>query len=305
MNPNRFVLCRPQGGLNDILCQIEIVCRYAEKFDRTVVVDTNYHSTRFIRDRFSRYFATIDSRLILDLLHVQSKLAHIHAVIPQNLANDWTGYDAYFDRELGYFVEKKSRLPITFDFAKDYTEPLLIHHASGRLPGASLSALSRMRLQQELADVLTQRLNRIGSDYAGIHIRNTDYQTNYPTLISQLRSHPGISSCRNLFVATDDFRCLEFCRSAFPNINIFSFSNLPNEPGRPIHRLLAEDDPYERNKDAILDLLMLALADEYFFLEVKENRWGNRYSGFSVLALDLRNSRPALDRLLSRSPSKL
>jgi hypothetical protein len=37
----RLLVCRPQGGLKDMLCQIEQCCRYAERFDRTVLVETD------------------------------------------------------------------------------------------------------------------------------------------------------------------------------------------------------------------------------------------------------------------------
>jgi hypothetical protein len=38
--PQRYVLCRPQGGLNDVLCQVELCRRYAAQHGRTLVVDT-------------------------------------------------------------------------------------------------------------------------------------------------------------------------------------------------------------------------------------------------------------------------
>jgi hypothetical protein len=82
--------------------------------------------------------------------------------------------------------------------------------------------------------------------------------------------------------------------------NVISFSKLPCESGRPIHRLTECDDVYQRNRDAILDQSMLALSHEFIFLEVNQNRWGVRYSGFSLLALDLRNSKAILSELISR-----
>jgi hypothetical protein len=177
----------------------------------------------------------------------------------------------------------------------------LVHHNSGRVPGASLAALSRMRLHDRLADELTNRLNIIGSDYVAIHIRNTDYQTDYRSLLTWLKTQDALSNCGKLFVATDDIRCLEVCRTTFPEVKVFSFAKLPDEPGRPMHRLSEQDEAYQRNKDAILDLLMLALSRQYAFTSLKENRWRAKYSGYSVLAFELRDSKTTLDRLLCRS----
>jgi hypothetical protein len=106
MKLDRLVLCRPQGGLNDVLCQIERVCQYAEAFNRTVVIDTNHHSTHSIKDRFSRYFVSKQERLILDATEVEPQLKDI-GVVPSFLAGELRQYDAYFDHDLASFVEKK------------------------------------------------------------------------------------------------------------------------------------------------------------------------------------------------------
>jgi len=297
MKISRVVLCRPLGGLNDVLCQIGIVCRYAEKFDRSIIVDTNHHSTSYIKDHFSRYFISKQERLVLNLIEVESKLKNV-GVVPHFLSNDLLRYDVKFDWDRGYFVESNTGQPVTFDFTKDYTEPLLVHHMSGRQHGASLAALSKLRLQTNLRDELTKRLSSINSNYVAVHIRNTDYKTNYQSLLNQLKHHNAMRDCENLFVATDDIACLEYCRHLFTGINVISFSKLPQESGLPIHRLSERDDIYERNKDAILDLLMLALSRNLFFLEINQNQWGARYSGFSILALDLRNSATVLKGLI-------
>jgi hypothetical protein len=299
MNLDRVVLCRPQGGLNDVLCQIERVCRYAERFNRTAIIDTNHHSTYSIKDQFSRYFVSRQKSVILDSTEIESRLRNV-CVVPNFLAGDCHRYAAHFDHEVGYFVESTTRKPITFDFAKDYAEPLLVHHASGRIDGDSVAALSRLRLRNDLRDELIKRLKSIGQNYVSIHVRNTDYTTDYRSMLNQLKAHPALLNCEKLFVATDDIACLLFFRNMFPDIKIVSFSELPQESGLPIHRLSERDNVYERNRDAILDLLMLACSSTFIFLQLNENRWGTRYSGFSILARDLRNSKKVLAGLISR-----
>jgi hypothetical protein len=44
---------------------------------------------------------------------------------------------------------------------------------------------------------------------------------------------------------------------------------------------------------------MLALSHKFIFFEINQNRWGAKYSGFSRLALDLRNSATVLNGLIS------
>src|ERR1700751_3969783 len=107
MKINRLVLCRPQGGLNDVLSQIERVCRYADKFDRDVIIDTNYHSTIYIKDHFSRYFVSRQKRLVLDLTKIEFDLKNV-SVVPHFLTSDVLRYDAHFDRQLRCFVEQNT-----------------------------------------------------------------------------------------------------------------------------------------------------------------------------------------------------
>ena len=109
------------------------------------------------------------------------------SVVPNFLAGDCHRYDAHFDFELGYFVERTTRKLITFDFDKDYAEPL-VHHGSGRVNGASVAALSRLRLHDNLSDELIRRLKSICTNYVSIHIRNTDYTTNYQPLLNQIKN---------------------------------------------------------------------------------------------------------------------
>lgn len=85
MNKNRLLLCRPLGGLNDILCQIESCCRYAERFGRTVVVETDFHCTKSFRDDFSRYFVSLQDRLVLSANGIRGGLDQT-AVFPGFIA---------------------------------------------------------------------------------------------------------------------------------------------------------------------------------------------------------------------------
>ena len=80
-----------------------------------------------------------------------------------------------------------------------------------------------------------------------------------------------------------------------------SFSRAISTDGGPIHHEhLAGDTAFARNRDAILDLLMLALAKELVLFELEPNKFGIRHSGFSVLAKDLRSANSILKGLIGR-----
>ncbi len=292
MNRNRLLLCRPQGGLNDILCQIGKCCDYAEKFDRTVVVDTNCHCTEFFKDSFSRYFVSTDACLVLDPaeIHIDVDSVEVH---PQFITGQVGTYTARFEPRVRNFVDKETGQLLSFDFTKDYPQPLLVHHASGRNSFAT-TALSRLRVRDNIVGVLRERVREIGASYTGLHIRNTDYNTEFEPKIALLKGKIN----GPVFVATDNRDTLAHCKCAFGEERVHSFARLPVVAGETLHHLSGYTDAYQRNVDAILDLLVLALAKDFYIFELMQNRLGHRVSGFSELAANLRRSAPVLRNLI-------
>jgi len=299
MTTERLLLCRPLGGLNDMLCQIENACRYAERFDRTLIVDTRHHSKTYFRDSFSTYFTSRQDRLVLDAEAALGALDRLE-VFPHFLAGRVGAYAVRFDRELRRFVEDQTGLIPSFNFDRDYGEQLLVHHASG---GGThgVRALARLRLRPDLVDVLVQRHGQIGPDYSGVHVRNTDYKARYErTMVSG-----KIDLSKPIFLATDNRATLAYFLSIFGAERIHAFARLPEAAGERLHHIDDAADAYERNRDAILDVLLLGLASRLYLFELEPNAYGARYSGYSVLAANLHNSKPALRDLISTDPAVL
>lgn len=291
----RLLLCRPQGGLNDLLSQVEKCARYAERTGRTLIVDTNYKSSAFFKDDFSEYFVSRQRRLILGTSAVDSSLEQLR-VFPEALSGRVNSYEARQNLQTHQFCDADSGLPLTFDFAKDYPHQVLVHQQAGGSRDSVFSLL-RMTLQNRVADELVRRVTEIGGAYAAIHIRHTDYQTDYEHPLASLAQ----ASVDRLFVATDNRQVIEDFCTRMGRGRIFSFSALPQSAGQPAQTLdLSEADRFRRNQDAIIDLLMLALSRQLHLLPLKQNRFGTKYSGFSVLAHQLWSSKTILKHLLSR-----
>ena len=299
MNAARLVLCRPQGGLNDMLCQIERTCRYAERFDRTVVVETDYRHTAFFKDSLAKYFVSRQPRLVIktEELDVYGDMANVFPKVAAGRIND---YRPRFDPKTLHFVDTDRGEALTFDFTRDYSEPTLLHHQAGG-GGFALSALSRLRLHDSITDLLITRARIIGPRYVGLHIRNTDYKTKYErgveTLAKALKGR--------IFVATDNRNCLTHCQTVFGAERVFSFARLPAVAGRPIHHSGGALDAYEANRDALTDMLLLALSNNCYAFELDKNDYDAKYSGFSMLALNLQAARPVLSQFISRTDRAL
>lgn len=249
---HRLLLCRPQWGFNDLLTQIERVCAYAEKYGRTVIVDTNYHQSDYFRDDLSNYLTSRSSTLALSAMALPAGVQQMD-VHPKFLAGRLGRYGTHFEPGRN-FLEDETGKRISFDFGRDYSEPLLVHHSSGGNQ-SSVLALKRVWLNGALAGALLERLRRIGSAYTSVHVRNTDYTTAYHEPIARLKAISG-----PVFVATDSAPCLAYCMETLGPGRVFSFAALPETDSASLHKTRQAGNAYQRNSDAGEDRSMTVAA---------------------------------------------
>jgi hypothetical protein len=292
VSAERFLLCQPQGGLNDTLCQIGRACLYAERFDRTVVVDTNHARKPYFRDDLSNYFVSRDRRLLLSPTEAPGLLDEPD-VFPVFLKGRLRDYVTCYDRTVSNFVDAENGEAPTFDFEQDYPQRLIVHEACGG-GDLSLAALARLRLRDPLREELVRRRALAGPRYSAVHVRYTDYQAGYESLTAQ-----QIAPVDPLFVATDNPGVVAHFQALIGADRVLSFASLPHLDGSPFHQPREQDDHAERNRDAILDLLMLTLATRFYILPLKPNANDAEYSGFSMLAANLRENPEPLAGLIA------
>lgn len=277
---DRYVICRPDAGLNDILTQIEVTHRYAEQAGRVVVVDTAYLYAAFFRDDLSKYFSSQDQRIILSIDSISDKIDTMTAY-PRALCGRISSYKPLWSDEVGNWIDEHSRVSLTFDMSRRYEEQVLLHHQCGGNQIA-LFAFTKLVLSEYIVDRLLERIEALGGPFCAIHIRHSDYRTDYVT---------GINAIKNdiffpVFIATDSLECRNYCTTVFGERNVRFFSNLPDD-GNPIHLNSHFSTIFERNVESILDLFTLALATRYYKLSLDGTLHGARFSGYSILAENL------------------
>ena len=276
--PDKLLLCRPQGGLNDILSEVGKCLAYARKFNRLLIVETDYVNTHHFQDRFDHYFISHDDRMILNAAPFRGQIAQ-HEVKPAIGIND-------YDSGLG-------GAPLTFDFAIDHAEPLLLHDSAGRQKKWNAQiALASLSLAPALREALQKRLVALGPNFTALHIRHTDYKTDYKRNLLKI----NFRGADPIFLATDNAAVVADCTALLGKTRVMTFTALTSKPGQPLHHGQDRHNVRQRNEDAILDVLTLASAKHLIFFR-RDN--GRRevlptYSGFSVLADRLHHDRRLL-----------
>jgi len=281
-----LVLCRPRGGLNDMLCQIEKCWSYAEHYGRHLLVDT--YRTEF-HDDFGKYFVPKAAGRVS--FGAFDALRWNGSVRPKFLAGRVNQYEATWSPKAQAHVDRQAKKkPVTFDFSRNHNEQVLVHDQCG---GGTLSilALQRLRLASTAVEAIAPRLQRF-RNHTAVHVRNTDIRTDYVSLFQEVAA----SLPEGLIVlCTDDWHCQVYARELFGE-RVFLSSDIPDTDGRPLHWNRGQD-PGLTNLDAITDLLAMALSKQLFV----SKRASGQVSGYFRLAQALRERPDIVDGLLGRT----
>ncbi len=284
----RAVLCRPMGGLNDILCQIEACWRYAETYDRHLIIDTEVSG---LLDTFSTYFVPRSGTAPA----VSFSLAdHMPALLegdvrPACASADASRYKQRFSAEARNHVDAATGEKLTFDFETDHSEVLLIHHQCGG-GMISIDALNRLELAPEIAEKVRAAISSLPESYASVHVRNTDMNTDYKTFFANIADR---LAQKDVLICSDDRACIDYGHAFFTESRVHTVSDIPDTGGKPLHTN-ASLDRFNANLDMLVDLFCLANGRALHLTRVDRGF----LSGFSRLAQSLHRDRDLLARFV-------
>lgn len=321
MNPrdlHRVFLCRPRGGLNDTLSRIEQCWRYAERTRRRLVVDT---SRSALHGSFGETFALIGDGGGVAASADAALLASLDrmACRPAELQGRITSYEVRFERGKGY-VDAASGVPTRFSTRRigpktpDFPEPLLVYEDSGG-GSDSFRLLERVRFTDSVACAIRAALAELGSPYVAVHVRNSDYRTDYMRLFARIKRRVR---GHRVLVCSDDPGIAEHARRVLGVPILVPASHAVSaDPAGALHLPSMSPSVAERQHAAFLalrDLVMLANAVRLYAAPVEqmvkrdvlratgriEYRGvpSGRMSGFSMLAQHLCMRKDLLDALL-------
>jgi hypothetical protein len=301
-NPEKFLLCRPQGGLNDTLCQIENCWRYAERYGRTLIVDTKRSGG--VQGVFSEFFQPKTKSTTLFFELSEDRLANLNGAtcFPAEIRGRLNTYIAEYDYSKfgNFFLDRETSVEITFDFTKDYDETLLVHEQCG---GGTLSfdLLPKLIISDNLRPTILDRISHLNGEYYAVHVRNTDLRTSFKAFFSKIL--PEVEN-KSLLVCSDDAAVIAYAQRFFISSKILFSSEVPNTQGKSLHFDIYSDDRQRKKMavDAIVDLIAMGRSTKLFFSDATLE--AGRTSGFSLLAEHLWNNKNLIESLLGISLAK-
>ena len=322
----RYVACVPSqfSGFNDVMCQIWRAYEYAQSCDRVLLIDTRMSCLADDLTHYMTYvgpagavISPISSELIetlntlkcypkkfqyrldqllqpavVDLLKVTYR--HDQFEQPSHFRNK---LKSFWHTSIPYRGVHRIRSYLQHHLICRRAEPLVIHNAFGG-GVVSVFTMQLFRLNASVQTSIEQQLALLGNDYDAVHIRHTDYQTDYEPFLQNLKIQ---LRGRCVLICSDNPQVKIRAREILNNSKVLSIPQSyetiePVQFGLPIHYQwhLALAERRQRNIGLLTDLIGLAKSKSLYFTNVgKGKKLG--YSGFSRLARGL-HSRPDILR---------
>ena len=193
-------------------------------------------------------------------------------------------------------MDTVSGCEINFDHARDHEEQLLVYEQMGG-GLASFHLLNRLTLTGAVARAIAARLDGLGSGYEAIHIRHSDYKTDFDTFLRRLRP---VLRGRRVVMCSDSAEAKGAAAALLdPTTTVMSVADIPDTKGAPLHT--TEDVDYQAaNIHLLADLFAMSLARRLFFTRLSGHHTARgKASGFSMLAAVLSRHPAVLRNLLS------
>lgn len=280
----KYLICRPEGGLTDMLSQIGLCRAYCLRHGRTLVIDTE-HSQTFAAP-FGLFFSLDDPglRVVADAgSFIRRARAEGLSVHPDHVRLDPSReQQPRYVEKMNFCIDGKQT---TFDFASDHEAAVLIHQQCGREP-FDFEFMARLRLSPGMRRLIERRWAALPKPYIGVHVRNTDIKSEIDGLAPLIGRYRGA-----VFLATDSAAVQRRARE-ITGRRVFK-SPIPDFGGRSLHtRPVSREVKRRLNTLAIADLVLLALSKRVYV--------ATEASGYSLLAQALNRDRGVVAAWMGR-----
>lgn len=287
----KYLLCRPRGGLNDSLCQIQKCFEYAEKYKRELIIDARDSG---LMGEFSDFFSCVNEDVKVYGSRTEFDCSSLleYSRYPDVVFDGPKRYKAAFSTLPNHqnYIDLSSGTLLTFEFSHDYDQQVLIYEQCGG-GTASFRFLEKFRLSDAVLAIAKERFKDLGGDYFSVHVRNTEeYLTNYPYFFNKILSKV---SRKRLLVCSDDPEVVAYAKKFFTHTQIISVSDIRSVGNKPLHfHSTYENDRDKRDAtiNSLMDWVALAGASKFFYM----NPAHGHPSGFAVLTAYLCNKRQKL-----------
>jgi hypothetical protein len=173
------------------------------------------------------------------------------------------------------------------------TENVIIYYQFGGGED-SIEAIKLFKIKESIKNLIINKINSLGIEYDSVHIRNTDYSTDYILFLQSI--HKKLIG-RKVLLCTDDSSVLEAAKEILNKSAIFTFQKFhnldyKNKYSFPIHYQwhLSKKLIFENNINTLTDLIGISKSKNFYYTQLNKNKLNTLISGFSKLGENLKNN---------------
>ena len=280
--------------MNDALVQIFLCYRYSKTHKRILIIDSTASGLYLPFSEFFE-FTKPDAAVIPQL--DESLLAYLETLEtrPAELQGRIGSFKSSYSHEICASRDTVSGISTKLDFSMGANEPLLVHENFGG-GKRSIEMLGFLSLRESVADEISRRLEVLPTNYASIHVRNTDLQSDYePFLVSIAPKIAG----RDVLLCSDDDKVFASALRLFGAEKTINLRRVGGFDGRPLHSLGDSVDDATKFSivlDALTDLMAMAFSQSVYLTTSTDGH----QSGFGRLGQLLNSDKPLAMQLLRR-----
>jgi hypothetical protein len=292
LHPKKL-LCVPHGGLNDTLCQIEKCREYALRHGRDLYIDTRRSG---LLTHFDTFFDVNSSSGVRCTTRVDEALfakLNVLSVFPPAVMGRIGKYSNRYCPERRLQIDQATNVVLSFDFGAEYEEELIVHeqHGGGLL---STNLMSHLKFSVIAKSYISLRLAALPSHYDAIHIRHTDYKTDYVNYLLELKQRVAN---KHVLICSDNAEVIAETQNLLSESKVFAVTEVPNLNGKPLHRVKnynSENERIDATLRSLTDLIALAGSEKLYFTNIQKGH----PSGFSRLASFLHDQKTVVHSLI-------
>jgi hypothetical protein len=292
-NFTSYIVCHPCGGLNDMLFSLQRCLLHSIQYNRLLIIDTT--KVAWFRHDIHDYIKFDHPNIYTgNLTAIYSKIEHL-TIYPNEIKGFLSTFKAEYDIQRHSYVFNITNtgeiISTNINLENNYSEEVIVFaNFGGGLPSL---LLEHIQFKKIITNVYYERMSKLPLNFVGIHIRNTDHQSDVQGFIKQ---HDHILKTQFFFLASDDINTINLFKELYKE-NMFHFANIPPVAyvGKGIHykQTFSIDRQQDFIIDCINDVLLLSSSTKIYS--------SASYSGYSNLALYIFEKKKLLYKLINNN----
>lgn len=244
------IFLRSIAGLCDSMFMFEVLTKYAQRYNRTIIWDLALYNGSDLNSIFD--FSSYPVKVLCGYNHINRiRFSRIEPPTVQKPVYTSQKHDG------PNLISRDGQLP-QFDMTKEYHDSVLLVYYGGE---SGYITMDNLRFNKNLVNEYHSKLNALPKIFDAVHLRATDhYDQNLEENLNSIRNF--VKNKKNVYLASDNMLLMKSLSEEFSQIIKSSNYEQINKPYRSLHHEFGKTD-HNSLKKAVIDILICSSSDNF------------------------------------------